>query len=658
MRDKLHQYLLGRPAGASPRELLELVFTQPGTDAEFGPRFLHVLLAADPRFVWRPNDGTWCARQRDGLAHLLGETEFVVVDVETTGTAASATGIIEIGAARVCGGRIVGEFQQLINPGQRLPAFITWLTGINDAALADQPPISDVWPHFMNFLGESVIVAHNAPFDLGFLNAAARACSGQSLAHPHLCTLKLARRLIPELRRRGLDHVAAHFGIPLLERHRALGDVRITVEVFFQLLERMAARGVVRLDQALDLQQHARDGRPFICLLPRDTVERLPAQPGIYQFLDENGRLLYVGKAKSLRARVGSYLSNASGHSNKTLDLIRHIRDVRVEVAGSELEAALREAEAIRRLQPPYNRLRKHLPKIAFLKLGSSDAYPRLSITTRIGAGSAQYIGPFCNRGQAEDVLRLLTRLFRLRTCAGRLRPDAAVAPCFHGQVDACTAPCAARVTWERYREQVDACLTFLRGDGTAAERELIRRRDEHAAGMCFEAAARAQHDLRLLHMVLRRQRTLGWITAQQNFVVLQPAADRLSVLVYAVVGGRLALRAQLTSAAQVEALAETLRERWPEFQRTRLRPDDVDGTTILAAWLRDRGEADGCAFRVEDAAVPATQVAEWRAACGSLFSDARVQTDALQRPAAQPEPEGQRGEQPRPAKVIATRPE
>ncbi len=630
MRDKLHQYLLGRPAGASPRELLELVFTQSGTDLEFGPHFLHTLLAADQRFVWRPNDGTWLAQQHDGLARPLGETEFVVVDVETTGGAASATGIIEIAAARVCGGRIVGEFQRLINPGQRLPAFITWLTGIDDAALADQPPISEVWPHFMNFLGDAVIVAHNAPFDLGFLNAAARALSGQALAHAHLCTLKLARRLLPELRRRALDQVATHFGIPLLDRHRALGDVRITVEVFFQLLEKMAARGVVRLDQALDLQQHARDGRPFICLLPRDTVERLPAQPGIYHFFDENGRLLYIGKAKSLRERVGSYLSNAGGHSNKTLDLIRHIHDVRVEVAGSELEAALREAEAIRRLQPPYNRLRKHLPKIAFLKLGAGDAYPRLSITARIGAGRAQYIGPFRNRAQAEDVLHLLTRLYRLRTCVGRRRPDAAVAPCFHGQVDACTAPCAARVTVEQYRAQVDACLTFLRGDGAAAECELIRRRDEHAAGMRFEAAAGAQRDLRLLHMLLRRQHTLGWITAQQSFVVLQSAADRLSVLAYAVVGGRLALRAQLTSAAQVGTLAETLRERWPQFQRTRLRPDDVDGTTILAAWLRDRGEVDGCVLRIEDAAVPATQVAEWRAACDALLSDVHAQANAL----------------------------
>src|SRR5204862_4518107 len=96
-------------------------------------------------------------------------------------------------------------------------------------------------------------------------------------------------------------------------------------------------------------QHQARDGRRFVCLLPRDTVERLPAAPGIYRFFAADGRLLYIGKAKDLRARVGSYLSNAAGHSNKTLDLIRHVHDVRVEVSGSALEAALEEAAAIRR---------------------------------------------------------------------------------------------------------------------------------------------------------------------------------------------------------------------------------------------------------------------------------------------------------------------
>ena len=185
----------------------------------------------------------------------------------------------------------------------------------------------------------------------------------------------------------------------------ALGDVRITVEVLFHLLDLLAARAVTRLDQVLDLQHHARDGRRFLCPLPRERVHQAPSQPGVYELYDAAGRLLYVGKATNLRERLLSYLSNAAGHSDKTLDLIRHIHDVRARPTGSALEAALEEAEAIRRLQPPYNRLGKHLPRIAFLKLTVRDDFPRLSVARSPRSRRARYIGPFRSREEADRVL-------------------------------------------------------------------------------------------------------------------------------------------------------------------------------------------------------------------------------------------------------------
>jgi DNA polymerase-3 subunit epsilon len=659
VREKLYAYLLERPSGATPRELLDLVFTQPGSDPEFGPRFLRGLLASDARFVCREPEGTWHVRAHAALAQPLSETTFVVCDLETTGMAASAAGIIEIGAARVRGGQVVGEFQQLVNPGTWLPPFITRLTGIEDAMLAGQPPIAQVWPRFVDFLGTDVLVAHNARFDLAFLNAAAAAYSGRPLSNSTLCTLKLARRLLPAVKRRGLDALASHFALPVHDRHRALGDVRITVEVLFHLLELLAARGITRLDQALDVQHHARDGRRFECPLPRDQVAALPAASGIYRFYDAGGRLLYIGKAKNLRERVSSYLSNAAGHSNKTLDLIRHSHDVRVQLTGSELEAALEEAEAIRRHQPPYNKLGKHLPRIAFLKLSVTDPYPRLSLARKLGVGRAHYVGPFRSRDEAQRVLGLLTRLFRLRTCGGRLRPDGEALPCFQGQVDTCSAPCAARVSAADYRRQVDECLTLLTGDATAAENELTRRRAEFAETLRFEAAAKTQRDLRLLQMLQRRQRILGWMTAEQHFLVLQPTADRRLVLAYAILGGRLALRERLSDESQVDALAARIREQLSRATRTTLRPDDVEGTTIVAAWLRDRGETDGCVFRLGEDSVPATQVAEWRAACASLLTNPAVlDADALQVPASQPQGQRQHPEHPELRGVLGSAPD
>ncbi|MBI3783491.1 MAG: GIY-YIG nuclease family protein [Deltaproteobacteria bacterium] len=632
MRDKLLDYLLQRPAGASPQELLDLIFTQPGSDPELAPRFLQTLLGCDSRFFWRPDDGTWVARAHDVLARPLAATRFVVVDLETTGLRPSAHGIVEIGAIRIENGKIVDQFSQLVNPGVPLQPFIVRLTGICDAMLADQPRIDAVWPRFVEYLGDDVLLAHNAGYDMGYLNAAAFAFGGRPLPNSHLCSLKLARRLVPESRRRGLDALAGVFGIPLADRHRALGDARITAEVFFHLLERMAARGISRLDEAIELQHRARDGRPFVCFLPRDKVDQLPLRPGIYRFFAEDGRLLYVGKAKNLRQRVASYLGNAADHSDKTLDLIRHAHDVRVEVLGSELEAALEEAVAIRREQPPYNRLGKHLPRIAFLKLSLRDAFPRLSIARRLGAGQAQYIGPFRNRDEAESMLGLLTRLYRLRTCSGRLQPDPGFSPCLQGQVGACSEPCAARVTSIEYRRQVEACLALLvdtcpatEGALAAARLQLTRRRDELSAELRFEAAAKVQRDVDLLQRLERRQRTLGWISTRQNFLVLQPTADHRLVLAYGVIGGRLALRARLADASEINALVPQLMAELDEGKKRGLRPDDVDGTVILAAWLRDHGEKVGCVFRLdpprEQKKWPATQVDEWRAACTSLLT-------------------------------------
>ncbi|MCK6553804.1 hypothetical protein L6Q96_04355 [Candidatus Binatia bacterium] len=644
MRQKLYEYLRERPGGASSRELIDLVFSQPTADPELGNRVLQQLLGDDPRFVWQPEERTWIARVNTALARPLAETTFVVVDIETTGLGASATGIIEIGAARVRDGRIVETFEQLINPRTRLPPFISRLTGITDDLLAAAPPIDVVWPQFRAFLGTDVVVAHNAAFDLGFLNAAATVFDGGPLPHPHLCTLRLARRLLPALRRRGLDALAAYFAIPQADRHRALGDVRITVEVFFHLLERLAGRGVTLLNQAIDLQGQARDGRPFVCALPRVRVDQLPAAPGMYRLLGEKGELLYIGKAGNLRERVRSYLSNARGHSNKTLALIRHTHDVRVTVTGSELEAALEEAAAIRREQPPYNRLGKHLPRIAFVKLSLTGAYPRLSIVRRLSRGRARFIGPFRGREEAERVSALLGRLFRLRTCAERLRPDAEASPCFHGQVGACTAPCAGRVEAEAYAEQVSACQRFLDGDTTWAERELVRRRDAFAAECAYEAAGRAQRDIELLERLARRCRVLGWVVERQNFLVLQPVADRRSVCAYVVVGGRLVGRERLQDPAHLGGLIArcmpgdaAARPRGPSAE-------DVDGTTILAAWLRNRGERDGCVFEIDGATRPADRLPEWQAACAALLAPAADDRDC---PSAETKGNGQCGEQP-----------
>ena len=192
----------------------------------------------------------------------LADLDFTVVDVETTGWAPDDAGITEIGAVRVHDGRVVAEFGSLVNPGRPVPAPITELTGIDDQMLTGAPPVAAVMPGLLAFARGSVLVAHNAPFDLGFLTAA---CAGMGLGWPGfevLDTVRLARHLMAspqEVPDRKLATLAGFFGTPVRPSHRALDDARATAAVLGRLLARLAEREAINTLAELDAWLAARD---------------------------------------------------------------------------------------------------------------------------------------------------------------------------------------------------------------------------------------------------------------------------------------------------------------------------------------------------------------------------------------------------------------
>src|SRR5262249_3369139 len=287
--------------------------------------------------------------------------------------------------------------------------------------------------------------------------------------------------------------------------------------------------------------------------------------------------------------RLGTWFSNARGHSRRALELIRQVHDVRVTETGSELAAALLEMRQIRELKPPYNRQGRQLPRVAFLRITVRDPFPRLSVTRRLGTDRATYLGPFASSDGAERAQAVLARAFGIRTCPGRLAPSEEISPCLLGQVGTCPAPCAARIDEPGYRRRVDAFLDFIDGRDDGAVARLIARRDGAAEELRFEAAARAQRDLLVLEDLRRRRRRLQWILARQNFVVLLPTADRDGAQLYAALGGRLAVELQVRAAADLLAAVHVVRERFAPYQDAPLERGEVAASTILAAWIRDR---------------------------------------------------------------------
>jgi DNA polymerase III epsilon subunit family exonuclease len=194
----------------------------------------------------------------------LAETDFVIVDVETTGWTPSEAQIIEIGAVRVSAGRLGEQFSSLVNPGRPIPEQVTALTGISGAMVADAPPLDRVLPAFLAFARGGVLTAHNAAFDVGFLTAACQACDLPWPGFPVVDTVDLAHRVlgedeVPDCK---LSTLAAFFGTRTLPRHRALADALATGDVLISLLPRLAAAGVSTLGQVSAAELAGRSRRP------------------------------------------------------------------------------------------------------------------------------------------------------------------------------------------------------------------------------------------------------------------------------------------------------------------------------------------------------------------------------------------------------------
>lgn len=188
----------------------------------------------------------------------LAEAHFTVVDIETTGLKPPFARITEIAAVQVRAGEVGLRFAQLVNPGCRIPREIVAMTGITDAMVAGQPAIDEIWGVLRDFWDDSLLVAHNAKFDLGFLDCDAARITREPLINPEVCTVKLSRRLWPRLPRHNLDTVAGHLGLDFRARHRALGDAEVTAALLLKSLPLLEGQGVRTVGDLLHLQRSGR----------------------------------------------------------------------------------------------------------------------------------------------------------------------------------------------------------------------------------------------------------------------------------------------------------------------------------------------------------------------------------------------------------------
>jgi DNA polymerase III epsilon subunit family exonuclease len=290
-------------------------------------------------------------RTFDDLGTPLSEVTFVVLDVETTGGSPATASLTEVAAARYRGGEMLGTFQTLVRPDEQIPPFITALTGISDAMVADAPATGAMLPSFLEFVGGAVIVGHNVRFDLSFLNHALVSTGREPLPNATVDTLPLARRLIRDMVPNcKLGTLAEVLRLPHRPSHRALTDVLATGDLLHALLERAGSFGILGLEELLDLPRLI--GHPQAAKLRLTT--RLPHRPGVYWFTDAADHVLYVGKATDLQSRVRSYFTG--DRRPKIGRLLRQLHAIHYRVCPGPLTAEVLEGRLIRAWSPVFNR--------------------------------------------------------------------------------------------------------------------------------------------------------------------------------------------------------------------------------------------------------------------------------------------------------------
>ena len=385
------------------------------------------------------------------------------VDLETTGATATSDRITEIGIVEVDADGTVREWQQLVNPGTRIPPFIEQLTGISNDMVADAPPFAAVAEETLRRLQGRLFIAHNARFDYGFLKNEFKRL-GVAFRAPVLCTVKLSRTLYPQFHRHNLDSLIERHALQADARHRALADAQL-IHQFWQKIH------VDRSSDEIEAALNKLNARPSLPPhLDATLIDDLPDTPGVYLFYGEKSEYgdlpLYVGKAKDIRQRVLSHFAADHG-SAREMALAQQVRRINwIETAG-EIGALLKEARLVKELQPTHNRqLRKNDDLCTWTLVDEGEGWlrPQLASAHDLDFGlSTSCYGLFKNPREANEVLRALAAEHNLCDVLLGLQKAAPGKPCFGLQIRRCKGACIGREPLAKHTLRLVGALVRLK---------------------------------------------------------------------------------------------------------------------------------------------------------------------------------------------------
>ena len=524
----------------------------------------------------------------------IWDTNFVVVDVETTGSHAGNNRVMDIACVVVRGGEIVHEFSSLVNPRQFIPEFIANMTGISNAMVFGAPEADEVFPKVHELLSQpnTVFVAHNAQFDWSFVEHSFSRANLPPVDVPILCTVKLARRLLPGEMKKNLGALAKHYGIHNPARHRALGDTMTTARVLLELLNHAHdEHDAETLSDILALQtkligvktrtREQKRLEPFL--------DKVPDEPGVYYMRGRDEGILYIGKAKSLKSRVRSYFQPGATHEPKIAEMVRLVHSIHWEVTDTELGALLLESKEIKTHKPNYNTLQKKLKRYPFLKLTVQDNFPRLEFAYAIEADGAEYFGPFKNRELVEDIVDTVQRTFKLRICDEDFESNSREHACIYYQMERCGGACAGIQTTDEYHIEVAKVRSFLSGLQNGLVEHMEREMHECAERLDFETAAKIRNRIFEVKRLLSRPGEVPAALNYNNLVLILPASEReKTVELFFIKAGRLIHQETIGRKAPLARFKKVFQKEYFSGEQVSIEYSklEVDEVRIITSWL------------------------------------------------------------------------
>lgn len=374
---------------------------------------------------------------------------YSVVDIETTGNGYKGQKITEISIFIFDGEKIIDEFTSLVNPEQKIPHFITNLTGITEAMVRTAPKFYEIAKKIAQITKDTIFVAHNVNFDYNIIRDEFKSL-GFDFKRKKLCTVRLSRKIIPGLASYSLGNICSTEGIDIAARHRAKGDAEATVELFRRLIKRDHK---FTINSFLNAKSREATLPP---LLDKQVVDNLPERHGVYYFKNTKKEVIYVGKANNIKQRV---ISHFYDKKKKERTMCLEIADISYTETGSELIALLHESAEIKHLYPKFNRAQRKAGEAVGL-FSYEDQKGILHLAFNRLKLIPNPIMKFYSMAACRSLLEKICETFEL--CPKYCHLQTNVNACFHFQLQQCRGICSEKETIESYNKRVHKAIKSL----------------------------------------------------------------------------------------------------------------------------------------------------------------------------------------------------